>query len=63
MAARLVADIFRDQEEALSSVTIRPFDDGRFLIRLNGQTIYDKDRTGKFPKYDSDIKSKLVASP
>ena len=57
-----MADIVRDQEEALSSLTIRPFDDGRFLIRLNGQTIYDKDRTGKFPKYDADIKAKLAPS-
>lgn len=62
MAARLVADMVRDHEEELSVLTIRPFDDGRFLVRLDGKTIYDMDRTGKFPKYDTDIKPKLAAS-
>ncbi len=58
-----MADIVRDQEEELSVLTIRPFDDGRFVVRLNGKTIYDKDRTGKFPKYEADIKPKLAANP
>lgn len=60
MAARLVADIVRDHEEELSVLTIRPFDDGRLVVRVNGQTIYDLDRAGKFPKYDADIKPKLT---
>lgn len=56
-----MADIVRDYEEELSVLTVRPFDDGRFLIRLNGHTLYDLERTGKFPKYDADIKPKLAA--
>lgn len=59
MAARLVADIVEDFEPDLTALTVRPFDDGRFLVRRNGQTIYDKERTGKFPKYGEDIKPKL----
>ncbi len=59
MAARLVAEIMRDHEERLTVLTIRPFDDGRFIVIKNGTTMYDKDRTGKFPKYEQDIKPAL----
>ena len=59
MAARLVADIVRDFENRLESLTVRPFDDGRFLLKVNGQTIFDKERTGMFPKYAEEIKPKL----
>lgn len=61
MAARLVAEMVRDFEEKLSVLTIRPFDDGRFLIRVDGEILYDMDRTGRFPKYTDDIKPKLSA--
>lgn len=54
-----MAEIVRDYEPELTSLTVRPFDDGRFLVRVNGQTIYDKDRTGKFPKYSDDIAGRL----
>ena len=54
-----MANIFRDFEEELASLTITPYDDGRFVILLDGKTIYDKDRTGKFPNYDADLKPKL----
>jgi len=60
VAARLVADIVDDFEFDLSSLTLRPFDDGRFLLKVNGQVLYDKERTGKFPKYADDIKDKLA---
>jgi predicted Rdx family selenoprotein len=59
VASRLEADIFRDFEPDLSSFTLRPFDDGRFIVKVNGQALYDKERTGKFPKYADDIKDKL----
>lgn len=59
MASRLVADIVRDFESDLTSLTLRPFDDGRFILLRDGATLYDKDRTGKFPKYADDIKPKL----
>lgn len=62
MASRLVADIVQDFEEDLSSLTVRPFDDGRYVVRLNGSTIYDMARTGAFPKYQQDIKPKLAAA-
>lgn len=60
MASRLVAEIVEDFEPDISSLTIRPYDDGRFLVQMNGRTIYDKDRTGRFPKYADDIKTKLA---
>jgi len=41
-------------------MVIRPYDDGRFLVRVDGQQIYDKERTGTFPKYEDDIKPKLT---
>ena len=56
----MVADIVDDFEFDLSSLTLRPFDDGRFLLKVNGQVLYDKERTGKFPKYADDIKDKLA---
>jgi predicted Rdx family selenoprotein len=55
----LEADIFRDYELDLASFTMRPFDDGRFVVIVNGETLYDKERTGKFPKYADDIKEQL----
>jgi predicted Rdx family selenoprotein len=61
VASRLEADIFRDYELYLTSFTLRPFDDGRFIVKVNGETLYDKERTGKFPKYADDIKDKLSA--
>ena len=51
----------RDFEQALTSVVIRPYDDGRFVVRANGKTVYDKENTGRFPKYDEDIKPKLAS--
>ncbi|MDQ2744239.1 MAG: Rdx family protein [Chloroflexota bacterium] len=59
MAARLVADIMRDHEQRLIALTIRPFDDGRFIVIKDGTTVYDKDRTGRFPKYEQDVKPAL----
>ena len=56
----MVAKIVNDFEQALSSLVIRPFDDGRFIVRLDGATIFDKDRTGAFPKYDTEIKPRLA---
>jgi predicted Rdx family selenoprotein len=55
----LVASIVRDFEPDLTSIVIRPYDDGRFLVRVDGQQIYDKERAGTFPKYEDDIKPKL----
>lgn len=55
------ADIIRDFEYDLTSLCLRPFDDGRFKVLVNGSTVYDKDRTGKFPRYDQDIKPQLSA--
>jgi predicted Rdx family selenoprotein len=55
----VVANVVRDFEPELSSLTVRPFDDGRFIILLNGKRIYDMDRTGRFPNYDNDLKPKL----
>ncbi|MGH8192202.1 MAG: Rdx family protein [Rhodanobacteraceae bacterium] len=60
MASRLVADVIRDFEPQLSSLSLRPFDDGRFVVRVDGRTIYDLDRSGRFPKYEQDIKPKLA---
>lgn len=45
----------------MTSLLLRPFDDGRFIVRVNGEPIYDKERTGKFPKYEDDIKPKLAS--
>ncbi len=59
MAARLVADIMRDHEQRLIALTIRPFDDGRFIVIKDGATVYDKDQTGRFPKYAQDINPAL----
>jgi predicted Rdx family selenoprotein len=59
VAARLVADIIEEFEFDLTALTLRPYDDGRFILRVNGDTVYDKERTGKFPKYSDDIREKL----
>jgi len=55
----LVANVVRDFEPQLSSIVLRPFDDGRFIMRVNGSTIFDKNRTGRFPQYDEQIKPRL----
>jgi predicted Rdx family selenoprotein len=59
VASRLVAEIVRDFEPDLVSLTLRPFDDGRFILFRNGSVLYDKEKTGKFPKYEQDVKPKL----
>jgi predicted Rdx family selenoprotein len=55
----LEADIMRDFEFDVKSFTLRPFDDGRFIVSVNGTTLYDKERTGRFPKYADDLKDEL----
>jgi predicted Rdx family selenoprotein len=57
----LVASIVRDFELDLASIVIRPFDDGRFVVKLDDERIFDKERTGKFPKYEDEIKPRLEA--
>jgi predicted Rdx family selenoprotein len=54
-----VAEIVRDFEPDLDSLTLRPFDDGRFILFRNGSVLYDKEKTGKFPKYEQDVRPKL----
>lgn len=49
----------RDHEQRLIALTIRPFDDGRFIVIKDGATVYDKDQTGRFPKYAQDINPAL----
>jgi predicted Rdx family selenoprotein len=61
MASRLVADIVRDFEPELSFLFVRMFDDGRFVVLLNGATLYDKNRAGRFPSYADDIKPGLAS--
>ena len=55
----MVADVIRDFEFDLTSLTLRPFDDGRFKVFKDGSVVFDMERTGKFPKYDQDVKPKL----
>lgn len=62
MASRLVAEIVRDFEGSLSALMVRPFDDGRFTVRLNGKPIFQKQEAGRFPSYDQDIKPQLQAA-
>ena len=59
MASRLVADIVRDFESDLTSLVLRPFDDGRFTVRAGGKSIFDKHETGRFPDYERDVKAQL----
>jgi predicted Rdx family selenoprotein len=61
MASRLVADIVRDFEPELSSLIVRTFDDGRFVVLVNGETLYDKNREGRFPNYADDIRQGLAS--
>ena len=61
MAARLVADIVRDYEAGLSALCIRPFDDGRFIVLVNGEPIFDRRQTGGFPQYAGEIRPRLAA--
>jgi predicted Rdx family selenoprotein len=61
VAARLVADIVQDFESELTSLTVRPFDDGRFIVLVGESAIFDKERTGRFPKYQTDVKPGLEA--
>jgi predicted Rdx family selenoprotein len=55
-----VAHIIEDFEFAISSLTLRMHDDGRFVAFADGNVLYDKERTGKFPEYATDIKPKLA---
>jgi predicted Rdx family selenoprotein len=55
----LEANLIRDFEHQLETITLRPFDDGRFMVYRDGALLYDKERTGRFPEYDSDIRPKL----
>jgi predicted Rdx family selenoprotein len=50
----------RDFEPRLTSLCLRPYDDGRFIVRVNGETVYDKERTDRFPHYEQDIKPRLA---
>jgi len=59
VASRLVANIVRDYEPELASLTLRPFDDGRFIVFVDRERLFDKDKTGSFPKYDEEIKPDL----
>jgi predicted Rdx family selenoprotein len=53
--------IMDDFELDLDSLTLRMFDDGRFKVILDGKVLYDKERTGRFPNYDVEIKGELAA--
>ena len=44
----------------LASLTLRPFDDGRFIVFVDRDRVFDKERTGRFPKYEEDIKPILA---
>lgn len=56
-----MAEVVRDFEPELSSIVLRPFDDGRFVVRRDGAVVFDKDRTGRFPRYEQDVKPGLSA--
>ena len=55
------AKIINEYEPDLDALTIRMFDDGRFKVFVDGQVIFDKDRTGSFPDYETEIKPRLLA--
>jgi predicted Rdx family selenoprotein len=57
----LEANIIRDFEPDLASLTLRMYDDGRFKVFVDGQLIYDRERTGRFPNYEADVKQILSA--
>ena len=54
-----MANVVRDFEPDMDALTLRPFDDGRFRVFLNGRKIFDMERTGKFPTYEAEIKPAL----
>lgn len=54
-----MGDIVRDFEPELRALTLRPFDDGRFIVLRDGKSIFDMDRTEAFPKYEAEIKPRL----
>ena len=56
-----MANIVRDFEPQLASILLRPFDDGRFLVFVDRQRVFDKESTGRFPNYDQEIKPRLGA--
>jgi selT/selW/selH-like putative selenoprotein len=59
VAAKLLGEIIRDYEPDIESVTLRPYDDGRFIVFRDGAVVFNKEQTGKFPRYDDDIKPRL----
>jgi selT/selW/selH-like putative selenoprotein len=59
VAAKLLGQIIRDFEPDIESVTLRPYDDGRFIVFRDGASVFDKERTNRFPDYADDIKPKL----
>ncbi len=50
-----------DFEWHLSSLTLKPFDDGRFIVSVDGRRVFDMDQTGRFPEYEEEIKPRLAA--
>jgi selT/selW/selH-like putative selenoprotein len=40
-----------EYKQRISALTLAPYDDGRFEVFINGQKIYSKHTTGRFPEY------------
>jgi selT/selW/selH-like putative selenoprotein len=40
-----------EYKQHIGSLTLAPYDDGRFEVFVNGQKIYSKHATGRFPEY------------
>jgi selT/selW/selH-like putative selenoprotein len=40
-----------EYKQRVGSLTLAPYDDGRFEVFVNGQKIYSKHATGRFPEY------------
>jgi len=40
-----------EYKQQIGSLTLVPYDDGRFEVFVNGQKIYSKHATGRFPEY------------
>ncbi|GAC1322077.1 MAG: hypothetical protein NVS2B16_13410 [Chloroflexota bacterium] len=50
----------QDFEPDLTSLILRPFDDGRFIVTIGAERVFDREKTGKFPNYDEEIKPALA---
>ncbi|MBM4254414.1 MAG: SelT/SelW/SelH family protein [Deltaproteobacteria bacterium] len=47
----MTEEILSDYKQRVKSLSLVPYDDGRFEVFVDGKRIYSKKATGRFPAY------------